>query len=530
MHQRGFFWKLFIGQVLLLSVILFAGVRMFEREVRQLAERNEANATSTVGPLMRDAMRTAAWMVIPLAIVVSVVYSVWATRAGRQPLEQITEAARDLARGELSKEVPMVGTEETLSLAGAMNRMRERLARHLETINRQRLTLESLVAQVHEGVLVVDPNGRIVTVNPAAVRLLDLRSNRQDGSFDGMPVEQCVLDHDVQQLLLRRPGDESYAVTVSSEGTGGSGRGRTQPVRELNLRVESEEGERSLLARASDIVLPGFASPEDRGDAGSHPGRLLVLTDITEFSKTIQVKADFAANASHELRTPLSAIRMAVETLKSMDLAQDAAPAVHFLDVIARHSRRLEEMVKDLLDLSRVESPGARFEREEVSTRELLDDIREAFGGAILDKDMRWDTQISSECGRLLVNPVLIRLTLTNLVENAIKFTGAGGAIRVDVQRSSRGVEFLVSDTGCGIAPEEQSRVFERFYQVMRARSGSERGTGLGLSIVRHAVVAMGGEVSLTSVVGEGTTVRVVIPQTNERVEQSEAIRSFEQG
>jgi signal transduction histidine kinase len=233
----------------------------------------------------------------------------------------------------------------------------------------------------------------------------------------------------------------------------------------------------------------------------------------------VQIKADFAANTSHELRTPLSAIRGAVETLLDMDFTDDPESARKFLGVIDRHSSRMMAMITDLLNLSRLESSQGRFEPTTVRPREFLAELQTHYSDILLSKNLHWQGCSEEPLETIAVNPYLLRLTLDNLVDNAIKFTESGGRISVACRRDAeqslgpRSVLIEVADTGCGIPEEEQGRVFERFYQVERARSGAARGTGLGLSIVRHAVAAMHGTVALRSKVGEGTTVTITIPQ-----------------
>jgi signal transduction histidine kinase len=226
------------------------------------------------------------------------------------------------------------------------------------------------------------------------------------------------------------------------------------------------------------------------------------------------MKTDFVANASHELRTPLSTIRGAVETLLHIDLEKDAVDAARFVGVIDRHSGRLAAMVSDLLDLARLESATARFEPRGIDPRDLLRELEERFADVVRARGLIWETHCE-DAGRRIIraSPQLVRLVLDNLVDNATKFTDRGGRVCVSCACEPGRVTFCVEDEGCGIPEPEQERVFERFYQLERARSGPERGTGLGLSIVRHAVAAMNGRVRLESRVGEGTRMTVEVPQ-----------------
>ncbi len=445
-------------------------------------------------------------LVLAVACLSLLAFTVW--RLWTQPLRDILGTARSFSRGDLSSRAEGRGSDELSLLARALNRMRDRLVRNYETIDRQRRMLESLLTQLHEGVIIADGEGRIVLINPAAVRMLNLPVAEKTESLIGMAVERCIPQHDIQRMLCApasRPGEPGSGSPPA--GTGG-------PLEEARLQVEGPEGVRYLLARASSLTL--LDRSRDAGSAGA-AGRLLMLTDITELVRTIQVKTDFVANASHELRTPISTIRTAVEALEHMDPAREPEAARRCFEVIERQSRRLEALAWDLLDLARLESPGARFEPVTLSIREVSEELRSEFAERLQAKRLNWQVELEDGARpEIVANPYLLRLVLDNLVDNAVKFTEPGGLVRLTWSRAAGSCTICVADDGCGIPFEDQERVFERFYQVERARSGSERGTGLGLSIVRHAVAAMRGEVRLDSRPGAGTRVTVTIPQPAE--------------
>jgi two-component system phosphate regulon sensor histidine kinase PhoR len=244
-------------------------------------------------------------------------------------------------------------------------------------------------------------------------------------------------------------------------------------------------------------------------------GVLLVLRDVSALVSAVQMKADFVANASHELRTPIATIKIAFETLREV-YREDLPQAQRCIGIIDEHVRRLEEMLRDLLDLSRVESPDLKPHLAEVKAGDLFALLRSTMGPAAREKGV--ELSFTDGQTRLLSDERLLNLVLKNLVENSIKFTPAGGCVTVSVESNGApegGVMLRVADTGVGIPPEHIDRVFERFYQVDAARSGSAgRGTGLGLAIVKHAVAALGGSVSIESTVGQGTTVTCVLPQS----------------
>ncbi len=412
---------------------------------------------------------------------------------GRLTLE-LVRAARSIALGDLSPRDESDVPREFRGLVRALNQMRVRMQDQNQAVNRQRLTFEALLRQLHEGVVLVGPEGRIRLINPAAVRLLHLRPLPDPAKYLGLAVERVIPQLELQQLLQPTP----------------TGPDSEPPGAEARLDIREGANSVHLLARAADIVLPGQRPDE----TGGVTGRMLVLTDISALVRTVQMQTDFVANASHELRTPVSTIRAAVETLLKLDLSQDSAPASRFVGVIDRQSERLQALATDLLDLSRLDARGAAHTPRRTEVADLLRDVETHFAARIADRRLLFRTD-STGCERktIVVNPMLIRLALDNLVDNAIKFTPHGGQIALTCRSDGPSVAFEVADTGCGIPEEHQQRVFERFYQVERARSGHDRGTGLGLSIVRQAVDAMGGQIDLASRLETGTRVTIRIPQ-----------------
>jgi signal transduction histidine kinase len=424
-------------------------------------------------------------------------------RARRTALNRVVKTARKLSAGDITPDVRIHGEDELAILSTTLNALRQRLASQVELIDRQRRMLQSLVDQLQEGVIVARDDGRIALINPTAVRLLALETHgRGEDALLDEPVESSIPHHALQHLLLDPDARISRDAVADGDAEPGTAPG-------TQIEIETPAGTVHLLARAAEVIL----AETPQRTAESARGRVVMLTDITELQRTIQVRTDFVANASHELRTPLSTIRAAVETLLTMDLDEEAPAAQMFLEKIDRHSNRLQLMVADLLDLSRLETPSERFEPEELELTRMLQDLHTRFVERLERKQLHWDTHREPpELRAIRVNPHLLRLALDNLVDNAIKFTDTEGRIAVHVHATDGETHFIVRDSGCGIAFDEQQRVFERFYQVQRARSGPERGTGLGLSIVRHAVGAMRGSIELESEPGVGTTVTIVIP------------------
>ncbi len=507
MRRGRFFWKLFIPNAVLLAVLWASGVVVILRGLNQFDSVQPATSPKPAAPQdsqgeaarspaagFRDARRivtttgvmgflSALGLTLGLAIL-------WGRR-----VTHLTAAANALARGDWTTHLDSSGSDEMALLARSLNRMADRLSAQMATIDGQRRTLESLLATISEGVVVAGSDGRIVLLNPAAARLLNLPAETSGtASMANRTVEQCVPQHDLQRMLL------PHAT------------GAEPSLNESRLDLSTAGGPVSVLARASDIALPDSTTRP----GGERKGRLLVLTDVTEFTKAIRLRTDFVANASHELRTPLSAIRAAAETLLKMNLREEHEVAPRFFHVIARHVGRLEALVSDLLDLSRLESPGGSFERTALQLHRLAGEIRQRWLPPAEEKGVGFECEVCPECTTINVNPRLLELVVDNLLDNAMKFTAPGGEVRLHVSCPAGGITVEVRDNGCGIPPEEHARVFERFYQISPSRAADgvakERGTGLGLSIVKHAVAAMNGTVRLDSTPGKGTTVTVTLP------------------
>jgi len=496
-----------------------------------------ALAVRTIGARSQAARRMI-WTIAIVAMVATGVFALGLARLWTLPIRRLTRIAARLSRGDLSARARVHGSDELARLAQSLNEMGDHLNKQMSTIDGQRQTLEALLDQLEEGVVVAGPDGKIILANPAAARLLHPEDAEHSAARDwvGRPIEQCVPQHDLQRLLLgaataqSRDREEVVAARMGEDASVGDGasiaaKSEVRPSNEVRLDVHRPGGSATLLARGSDIEIPPrMVDDTTQGESGKAlTGRILALTDITEIARTIQMKTDFVANASHELRTPLSAIRAAIETVMNINADEDAESARRFLRIIDRHSARLEALVADLLALSRVESTSREMKPADIDVRRFCDELSEKWTGRVNEKRLHWDCVIPSDLRQMTADEDLLRMVLDNLLDNAIKFTDPGGHVSVTFRRERGAMAVEVADDGCGIPPQDQERVFERFYQVAQARSEAEgpqaenRGTGLGLAIVRHAVASMGGSVCLTGELGTGTRVTMTIPQPSQR-------------
>jgi two-component system phosphate regulon sensor histidine kinase PhoR len=354
----------------------------------------------------------------------------------------------------------------------------------------------AVLDSVDQPVLALDRNGSVVGANRQALALLAPGSA---GVLLGEPLAQLLPDSRALAVLGRARAGEA---------------GRAQ------AKLLTSEGPRIVEVSAEPVEGGPFTI--DRP-----PAVVVTLRDVTEQATALQLKTDFVANASHELRTPLASIRTAAETLRELagdPGGGDARVRERLVGMIAGNAERLEELSRDLLDLSSLESPEAEATIERVDLCDLAADLRELFQDACAQRGVSLELELDGRLGSAWTDARLVRLVLRNLIDNAIKFAYEGTAVRVrgSVLATWRGADgsrrydarLEVIDKGMGIPLAQQQRIFERFYQADAARTGSSRrrGTGLGLAIVKHALRALGGTIRVESVWQQGTTMTVELP------------------
>ncbi|MDP9174777.1 MAG: ATP-binding protein [Planctomycetota bacterium] len=429
------------------------------------------------------------------AFILVVVLVVMKWRNWQRPLDRLEQTAARMADGDWGTRATPQGSEGMRRMAANLNRLAAQAQKQLSDLQQERGGLQALVDTMPDPILAADSQGRIILLNTPAARLLSLRPSQAMHE----KLVNVVNDEQIVELY------EAIEAGASLSAPGGPA--ATPLHRELRV---ARQGQR-LTFQAVAIRTPSG-------------GSLLVLRDVSTLAGAVQMKTDFVANASHELRTPIAAIKIAFETLRDV-YREDPAQSDRCIAVIDGHLRRLEEMLRDLLDLSRVESADLKPHVSVVKTSELLALLKSTIGSFARQKnvELRLGDQDPTTPIEFATDSRLLNLMLKNLVENSIKFTPSGGKVTVTIRELppvpgsaaiiSGKIVIAVADTGIGIAPEHIDRVFERFYQVDSARSGSAgRGTGLGLAIVKHAAHALGGVVRLESVVGGGTTVTCEFP------------------
>jgi signal transduction histidine kinase len=404
-----------------------------------------------------------------VALLIGALLALIAGRSIARPLTAITAAARSIAQGATPR-FPHSGIPDIDGLVRALREMHGQLDQRFDELRRERAESAALVEAMVEGVIASDSRGGIVTANAAARRLLGYEP---DATLPG-----------IEQLFRAKPAREVVDLVLS---------GATVLERELEL-----DGQSILLS----------ARPLPQG------GILLVLHDVTELRRLETVRRDFVANVSHELKTPLTSISGYAETL--VNDAPDTETARRFLGVIHANARRMQRLVDDLLDLSRIESGRWQPAPESLDTAQVARDSWSLLAGRAAIRHVEFHAVVEPGAERVYADLDALRQVLSNLFDNALRYTPAGGRITLLAGRENGGVVLRVRDTGSGITGEHLPRIFERFYRADPGRSREEGGTGLGLSIVKHLVEAHDGRVSATSEVGKGTEIDCWFPDSSE--------------
>jgi two-component system, OmpR family, phosphate regulon sensor histidine kinase PhoR len=362
-------------------------------------------------------------------------------------------------------------------VAYGLNHAAEAVQRRTAGVMRERDDLEAVVANMTEGVIVIDGNDRIQKFNRSAEKLF----GQTFGSVRGRPVYEIIRNGDLLKFIEK-------------------------------TKTSSEPLEEDIVLHdAQDISLQAHGTAL-RDQEGGISGILLVFSDMTRLRRLENLRKEFVANVSHELKTPVTSIQGFVETLKdgAINNPEDAG---RFLGIIHRHTQRLNTMIDDLLSLSRIEQQAEKHEvvLNRNPVRNVLD---EAVSVCQSQADAK-TISIVVECEEdlhAMMNPELLSQAVSNLIDNAVKYNGPGGKVIIRAGRKEDGIHIEVEDGGVGIPKEHLSRLFERFYRVEPSRSREMGGTGLGLAIVKHTAQAHGGRVEVASKEGKGSVFSIILP------------------
>ncbi|MBX3001825.1 MAG: HAMP domain-containing protein [Caldilineaceae bacterium] len=417
-------------------------------------------------------LRTAVLVGGLIAMLFTALLSIFIAERIVRPVRRLTHVATQMAQGNWGDRLYPTRQDEVGQLIRAFNAMAERLQIQMSFLQREQERLAIVLANMVDGVLILNSDGRVQMINPAAARLLHINAQRAHN----LSFVQVVRDHRLVDLWQNAQQGEAQE--------------------ELILEVDRR------VIRA--LVTPFWD--------GLQHGYIMILQDLTQLRRLETMRRDFVSNISHELRTPLASLRALVETLRDGAL-EDPPAAQRFLDRIETEVDALAQMVQELLELSRIESGKVPLKLRPTPVSDIIMRPVERLlpqaerAGVDLVIDMQGGLPFT------LADAERVQQVITNLVHNAIKFTRPGGSITVRASQNADNLDHViisVADTGEGISAEELPRIFERFYKVDRARTAG--GTGLGLAIAKHMVQAHGGEIWAESIEGKGSTFSFTLP------------------
>ena len=410
----------------------------------------------------RNGVITAGLISFLLAAILALLFA----RAVSRPITELRDVARSIAAGERRRHPPLSAPGEVGDLSDAIYRLAEQLEARISALAAEQSVLSALVETLNEGVIAISPTHDVVRINETGRRLLSIDRPLPFG-----------IDYLPREVALRS------AISLALKGTD------TEP---------------------EEVVIGGYTvSLTARRLVNG--GAVVGLFDLTPIRRMEMVRRDFVANVSHELRTPLTIIGGFAETLQDPDIP--VKKRTEFARTIYGNTQRMQRIVDELLDLSRIESGHWKPRPEPVRIAEVAAEIFGRVSATGKEKEIALETKIDPAASVIYADRTALEQILLNLVENAIRYTPESGRITIESGVVRNGILLKVSDTGAGIPPEHLPRIFERFYRADAGRSREAGGTGLGLAIVKHLAEAHGGSVSAESVVGSGTTVSVFFPE-----------------
>jgi len=418
---------------------------------------------------LRRGLALAGLISVGLALLVALMLS----RRVAQPLRRTTALAQQMAEGDFSQRLGIRGSDEVGALARSFDSLADSLQSTLADLHQEQARLSSILDSVAEGILAVDTNGQVVMINPQAAALLGL--DRGVGAA-------------VRDLGLPEQVATAFATCLARHET-------------CSLELDFVRPNRHLVLHVTPVL----------GADALHRGAVAVVRDVTESRRVEQMRRRFLSDASHEIRTPLTSIGGFAAAIAD-GTADTEEERVRCASVIMREVDRLNRLVKDLLDLSRIESGAIQLQREGVDLSELIRAAAESFETQINESGVSLELRVPDSLPLVSADPDRIYQVMVNLISNALRFNRERGEVRVSAELQDGGVRVSVQDRGRGIAPAELPYIWERFYRADVARARDDGGTGLGLAIVRSIVEKHGGTVSVESELGKGSTFSFVLP------------------
>lgn len=413
------------------------------------------------------------WLVLAI-LVLALVLRQSRIRFYRGHWQRLRMIVSDLAQGRKPRSFVFHQAPGFTQVALDLEKVYEQLLELRQRSSDQEYSLKTLLASMAEGVLVIDNTRTIRLANRALLTMLELREE---------PVGRTILS-----------GIRSAELDALVRQTFDSGRAQN---REIAFEGRLRGGDRFFEVNVVPLSDPLAKTKE----------AVAVFHDISRLRRLEELRREFVANVSHELKTPLSIFKGYLETLEEPGL--EPGQVAEVVAIMKRHSERLNAILEDLLSLARLEARSVKLELAEVDVADLMAQLARDWRQHCAAKGVGLEQRIQAGLPRLKADPMRLHQALNNLLQNALKYTPAGGTITLRAELGPEGLCLAVSDTGTGIPPEDLPHIFERFYRVEKGRSRESGGTGLGLSIVKHIMALHGGVAEASSEYGKGTTLRL---------------------
>ncbi|MCM8763255.1 MAG: cell wall metabolism sensor histidine kinase WalK [Candidatus Omnitrophica bacterium] len=392
-----------------------------------------------------------------------------------RPIKRIIYASRRFAEGDFRHKIYASSKDEIGQLAVILNKMASSIEEKISQIEIQNQQLKNIFQGMVEGIITVDKQGRIVSVNPAVEKIFNINSR----DIEGRPLLEVIRNNELAEIV-KQAMDKRGLISQELVLTWPA-----QKIFKINASALFEK----------EMVI----------------GCLLVIHDISQIRQLENIRRDFVANVSHELKTPLTSIKGFVETLIE-GAWDDKENARNFLLIIQDHVNRLDNLIRDLLSLSYLESKEVVLHKEKVVLKVMVDEILAGFKSQLKKKSVEAKNSINPDLS-VMADRDKLEQVFTNLIDNAIKFNRENSAIKIYAQDADKDIKVTVEDSGIGIPAKDIPRIFERFYRVDKTRSREMGGTGLGLSIVKHIVELHGGSVGAESTEGLGSKFWFTLPK-----------------
>jgi NtrC-family two-component system sensor histidine kinase KinB len=462
---------------------LFAKVRETCVQLRHLNEETMYAASVRAGQVAKRAIWSTVF-VAASALAVALIFNLLLAERIVRPLRRLMEASRKISSGDYAVQVPIETGDELGRLAGEFNQMAAQLGRYhemnIEQIISEKTKGEAILSSIEDGLVVFDISLKMTGINPAARRILGLE-------FAGGTTLGCA-------DILPAPN-----VCAMIRKTVETGKQPNVPDEQRIVTLSEGEGSHHYLYSVTPIRA------RDRNLSGV----VLLLRDITRLKEVERLKSEFITAASHELRTPLTSMGMSIDLLMEHAAAGLAEKDRELLYAAHEEVHRMKALVNDLLDLSKIEAGRIELEFESVPVSTLFDHVQEVFKGQVDMKEVTLTSEVTGDLPRIRADANKITWVLTNLISNALRYVSKGGHIQLIARRIGPQVHLSVRDDGPGIAPEYQSKIFQKFVRLKGQEAG---GTGLGLTICKEIVRAHGGAIWVESNPGKGSTFIFTMP------------------